>query len=175
MNGTAHRLFAVSVQIAVGAGLHEPVWQVVVGIPFAVAFAAGPTSPDLDDTKSWKKMDRWLPDEWLGEGGPMQHRGLLHWWGIPALVGLFVYLYAMNTPITWAAWAVIAGWGSHVVSDCIFGKSGYGTQKGIPLLPWWAHIGFGFKSNGYVQHLVIVPISASVVCGTVWWAMGMPV
>jgi hypothetical protein len=170
VNGTAHRFFAVAVQVAAGTGLHEPWWQVVAGVPFAVAFSAGPTSPDLDDTRTWKKLDRWIPDEWLGEGGPMQHRGLLHWWGIPALVGLLIYLVAMGTPITWAAWAVVVGWGSHIVADGVFGQCGFGTRRGVPLGPWWAHVGLGFKSNGFVQHVVILPVSA----GIVWWALGMP-
>jgi hypothetical protein len=170
MNGTAHRFFAVAVQVASGTSLNEPWWQVVAGIPFAVAFSAGPTSPDLDDTRTWKKLDRWIPDEWLGDGGPMQHRGLLHWWGLPAVVGLLISLFAAETPITWAAWAVVVGWASHIVADAVFGQRGYGTQRGVPLLPWWSHIGCGFKSNGYVQHLVILPVSA----GIIWWALGTP-
>jgi LexA-binding, inner membrane-associated putative hydrolase len=170
VNGTAHRVFAVAVQIAAGSALHEPLWQVIAGIPFAVAFSAGPTSPDLDDTRTWKQLDRWIPDEWLGDGGPMQHRGLLHWWGIPALVAMLIDLLAPATPITWAAWAVVVGWTSHIVADCVFGQCGYGTRTGVPVLPWWAHVGLGFKSNGLVQHLVVVPVSA----GIVWWAFGMP-
>ena len=39
---------------------------------------------NADQIAEWKTVDRWVPDEWLGHDGPLQHRGITHWWGIPA-------------------------------------------------------------------------------------------
>jgi hypothetical protein len=71
MDGSMHRRFAASASLAVSAASGTPAWQTAAAAVIATATPAGWTSPDAD--QSWLN---WLP------GG---HRGLLHWWGLPAL------------------------------------------------------------------------------------------
>jgi hypothetical protein len=166
MMGTGHRLTAAAGWMATAAHLGLPGWQVAAGIPVAVAFSAGPTSPDVDNTRVWKKLDKWIPDEVLGDGGPLGHRELLHWWGLPAIVA--VVLQAVGGP--WYAWAAVLGWASHLAGDLVFGQAGYGTPQGIPLGPWWWHLGLGLKCGGLTER-ALVPVAAAAV---VWWAAGTP-
>jgi uncharacterized metal-binding protein len=170
MNGNAHRGAALAIQVAAGTAMHEHPWQIVAGIPFAVAFSAGPTSPDIDDTRTWKKLDKWVPDEWLGFGGPLQHRGLMHWVGWPVIGALLIRAFMAGSPVAFLAWAVVIGVGSHVASDVMFGQRGYGTQRGVPLLLWTCHVGVGRKSDGVLQHLVLWPVCLALI----WWSVGMP-
>ena len=74
MDGSTHRLFAASVSLAVSTSYAQPAWQAVAAAVIATASAAGWTSPDAD--QSWLA---WVP------GG---HRGLTHWWGLPAAAAI---------------------------------------------------------------------------------------
>ena len=170
MNGNAHRLFGAASWVTVSATMGLPGWQTAAGVIPAVAFSAGPTSPDIDNTRTWKRLDRWIPDELLGDGGPLGHRQFLHWIGLPIIGAWVVWHFAAGTPLTWAAYAAIVGWASHIVSDAVYGQGGYGTAQGVPLGPWFWHFGLGFKSDGLAQHLTILPISL----GMVWVALGHP-
>jgi hypothetical protein len=55
---------------------HQPAWVAVGSACLASVTAGGIASPDVDQFRVWRALDRWLPDEWLGEGGPLQHRGI---------------------------------------------------------------------------------------------------
>lgn len=169
MNGPDHRMAAAATWVAVSIATWGPTWQTLAGIPIAVLFSAGRTSPDIDNTRGWKTLDRWIPDEWLGAGGPLGHRRLMHWWGIPAAAAALTWLL-MPAPLAWAAYAGIIGWASHLAFDAIFGKAGYGTPRGIPVGPWFWHIGAGLKSDGRAQHLTLIPILTIMV----WVACGHP-
>jgi membrane-bound metal-dependent hydrolase YbcI (DUF457 family) len=129
MDGSTHRLFAASTSLAVSTSFGSPLWQGVAAAVIATASSAGWTSPDAD--QSWL---RWAP------GG---HRGLTHWWGLPALlaVGTLVFI---PPEAAWAVWALLLGWGSHLVGDFVFGE----RPAGIPMAPWWAYAGLGFNSGG---------------------------
>jgi hypothetical protein len=164
MMGTSHRVVAAGAWLVTATEVGLPTWQVAAGVVPAVAFSAGPTSCDVDNTKTWKRLDRWLPDEWLGEGGPLQHRGFLHWWGLPVAVALVLYL----TDGPWYAWAAVLGWGSHLAADGLCGKAGFGTGRGIPFGPWWWHVGAGFRCGGLVEK-TLVPVGALAVA---WWLAG---
>lgn len=143
----------------------------------AVPMSAGKHSPDIDQFKDpWDRLDNMVPDELLGFGGPMRHRGISHWWGIPAVVSFAVWWVCHQVPlpvavvIVLAAWVPLAGVWSHLLSDFVVGAR-YGGGKrpeaddpggawnaksaldaddsprgpGIPLMPWWCHVGLGYK------------------------------
>jgi membrane-bound metal-dependent hydrolase YbcI (DUF457 family) len=125
-------------------------------IATATATAGGKLSCDVDNQSWWKTLDRWLPDEILGNGGPMQHRGLAHWWGIPAALAVAVYLGRFPAELAPVALGVVTGWGSHIAGDLMFGRGNarYGLKRGVPLLPWGWHVGLGLKADGWTEHAV---------------------
>lgn len=135
MDGTTHRLFAASVSLAVSTSLGQPGWQTAAAAVIATASAAGWTSPDAD--QSWLS---WVP------GG---HRGLTHWWGLPAIGAVATILF-VPPEASWAIWALLVGWSSHLVGDFVFGV----RPPGIPLAPWWAYTGLGFDSGGGIERVL---------------------
>jgi hypothetical protein len=153
---TAHYLAGFATGAALAMHAHQPAWVAVGSAGLAAVTAGGVLSPDVDQFKVWRALDRWLPDEWLGEGGPLQHRGLSHWWGIPAAVA--VWLYVSGGP--WWAWMLLAGWVSHLAADWAFGKRAWGRGPGIPFLPWWGHRGLGGDAGGLLERFVLVPVLA---------------
>jgi hypothetical protein len=88
----------------------------------------------------------------LGHGGPFRHRGLAHWWGLPVAAALGLAPLA-PPEWRWAAWAAIAGWSSHLLGDFFFGRPAVmqGRGPGIPLMPWWMHIGIGLDTGGQLE------------------------
>lgn len=170
MNGFGHRALGASAGVVWGHVAGLPLWQAAIVVPVAAAFSHGAISPDLDNTNRWRSWDRWTPDELLGHQGPMRHRGLLHWWGLH--LGLSVALWTGHLTLGWLPWwvlgAVLAGWWSHLLGDFIVGARGYGRGPGIPMLPWWAHWGLGFKCGGVVEALLTVAVPAAVG----WWMWG---
>jgi hypothetical protein len=170
MHGTQHRIVAAAAWPAVATAFTVPHWQVALGVIPAVAFSAGITSPDVDNARTWKKLDKWIPDEMLGAGGPLGHRELVHWWGIPALAALFLWWKDLG-PAEFALWAAVVGWGSHDAMDAPFGQGGYSIRPGIPVLPWgpW-RISLGFKSDGIASAILIWPIAG----GCWWYTLGHP-
>jgi hypothetical protein len=169
MMGHEHRLLAGSAWLAGSVTLALPWWQVVVGVPLAVAAA---NVPDVDDTRWWRKVDRALPDEDLGGCGPLNHRGLMHWWGLPAAIALALSLGASTDPnrlvtvLMVCAWAAVTGWGSHVVGDFVFGQRGRGVPRGVPLAPWGVHVGLGFDATGGLAAVTarLAPLAALIWC-----------
>jgi len=153
MNGTTHRLLGASSGVALGtvAGWGWP--QIVAAGWLATLTASGPTSPDLDQHRLWHLLDRLLPDEWLGRNGPLQHRGLAHWWGLPASAGALAWSSLPNRYV-WLAYALLAGWASHLVGDWFFGRPGQGRGPGIPFAPWWNHRGLGLAVGGILERVV---------------------
>lgn len=135
MDGSTHRLFASSASLAVSTAAGTPAWQAALGAVIATSSAAGWTSPDAD--QSWL---RWAP------GG---HRGLTHWWGLPALAAVATLVF-VPPEAAWAVWALLIGWTSHLVGDFVFGV----RPPGIPMAPWWAYAGLGFDSGGPVERVL---------------------
>lgn len=151
-----HHLFGATAALAV---VHwaPPVTGAIATAAYvatATATAGGKLSPDVDNQPWWKTLDRWLPDELLGNGGPMQHRGLAHWWGIPAALAVAVLVGLVPAVAVPAAWGAVTGWGSHILGDLVFGKANprFGLKKGVPLLPWGWHVGLGLKADGWTEH-----------------------
>lgn len=150
----------------------------------AVLAALAAPLPDVDCRRWWQRTDRVVPDEALGHGGPMRHRGLTHWWGVPA--ALAAALPVTGLPVaggdaSWVAWALLAGWSSHLAGDFVFGKAcpRQGRGPGIPLAPWWAHHGVGLDTGGAVEAVtrwcVLVPALVWVAGVGAGWATAWPV
>ncbi len=122
MDGVPHRVFAAGSWLLLSAATHRSGHDALAGLVGSQLMASGKTSPDLDHAF---------------EGEILGHRRLLHWWGWPVLALAF-------TPLPFS---VFWGWFSHIVADFIFGKAGYGRDKGVPMLLWFGHAGLGLKSG----------------------------
>lgn len=101
----------------------------------AVPMAGGKMSPDLDAFGCWKRVDRMVPDEWLLFGGPMRHRGILHWWGLPAAATWGLWWACTHLPLAAAVlllvvcWPPVAGVWSHLLSDFFVGARYAGGKR----------------------------------------------
>jgi hypothetical protein len=154
--GATHRLLGASSGAAWASQQHLTAPQATIGIALAVLTSAGHTSPDVDQSWLWHRADQVLPDELLGRGGPMQHRGLMHWWGLPLAAALAVATL-LPSAAGWAVGAALAGWVSHLVGDLLFGKPDVRSSRGpgIPLMPWWCHVGLGIGVDGVLERIVV--------------------
>lgn len=155
MKGTTHYLFGACSGVALGsaAGWEWP--QIVAAGWLATLTAGGRLSPDVDQHWAWTFVDRLVPDEWLGNNGPLQHRGLSHWWGLP-LAGFSVAWSMLPAAWAWVAYALLTGWSSHLAGDYLFGRAGAGRRAGIPFAPWWNHRGIGLAVGGVLERVFAV-------------------
>jgi hypothetical protein len=158
MQRATHHLLGASAGLGLAAVSGWPAWQAGAAAGLAALTAGGPFSPDADAYRWWRLADRWLPDEVLGHGGPLGHRRLSHWWGVPALAGAVVLSAAAVHPgwPWWVAWALLGGWASHLLGDWLFGRASpyEGRGAGIPLAPWWGHSGVGLDVGGPLEAAV---------------------
>jgi len=158
--GTHHAGGAVAGLTVAGAALAAGAspWPALAVAVTATATGGGRLSPDVDQYRAWRRLDRWLPDELLGAGGPLQHRGISHWWGTAlALPVVLAGLLALVVPVGWV-WpvpaGVAAGWASHLALDYVFGatvRTPEGcviVRAGVPAAPWWSHRGVHWPSGG---------------------------
>lgn len=135
-----------------GYAAHQGLPPAQAATSAALAAAIAPL-PDIDARRWWRSTDRAVPDEALGHGGPLRHRGLTHWWGLPALASLPLAVFGLRVngiDVTWAGWALLVGVVSHLVGDFLFGKRcpQEGRGPGIPIAPWWRHVGVGLDTGG---------------------------
>lgn len=174
-----HRLFGAYAGAGLAYATHQPLPAVVAAAGIAALFAGGRLSPDVDQFKGWRRLDKWLPDELLGHGGPLGHRRLSHWWGIPAAAGAALFAaHAVAPGPGWLVWvwlaavAALAGWVSHLAADWVFGKACWqdGRGPGIPLAPWWAHHGLGLDSGGATEMVMRWALSVAPVA-LIWRAL----
>jgi membrane-bound metal-dependent hydrolase YbcI (DUF457 family) len=184
VNKESHQVLGAVSGVTLG---HLASWQlpqsIVAGVVASVT-AAGILSPDCDQYNAWKRWFRWvwrlfgyavaaLPIWPSGRSGdPTQHRGITHWWGVPALWSLAVLALerAVPGPFWWLAWTGIVGWTSHLLGDAVHGRQFHGQDgHGVPLAPWWKHVGAGvtwrgeakaLKSSGWTERWVTVPVVA---------------
>jgi LexA-binding, inner membrane-associated putative hydrolase len=163
VNHRHHVLVGAAAGLGYAAMHGMPGWQCLVSA--GLAGVAGPL-PDIDNHRWWKRLDRVLPDEWLGHGGPLQHRGLTHWWALPAVAWVAV---AQGQPGAWWLFAVLAGWFSHLAGDLLFGEADRYAHRGagIAVGPWFWYVGLGLKSGGLSEG-VLAPVIAMAATG---WAM----
>jgi membrane-bound metal-dependent hydrolase YbcI (DUF457 family) len=155
MMSTTHRLTGAAAGLAVTSAAGASLTHTVVTTAIAAVTAGGATSPDLDLRRGWRTADALLPDELAGHGGPFRHRGLAHWWGLPLIAG---FLAVRTVPLQgqWLVGAALIGWCSHLVGDFFFGKANRyaGRGPGIPLAPWWWHVGLGLDTGGRLEAIV---------------------
>lgn len=151
MLATTHRLTGAAAGLAVATAASADPARTLVTVAVAAVTAAGATSPDIDLRGSWRLVDKVLPDEWLGHGGPFRHRGLAHWWGLP--VAAWWASSLLPAAWRWLAVAALVGWASHLVGDFVFGQANrrQGRGPGVPLAPWWWHIGIGLDTGGILE------------------------
>lgn len=151
----------------------------------AARFAGGRWSPDMDQCGPWRTflgrpIVRWFHDR-FEHGGPGRHRGLSHWWALPVAASVPVQLVPRDGALSvlwWLLMACLAGWASHLLTDAVWGAKGYGRNAGIPVLPWWCHVGIGLKSDGWTslafEH-VVFPVAGGALFwmivrpGVAWW------
>lgn len=160
MNGHTHRAFAAVAVLSLGHATHYPTAAVITATAAALVTAGGVLSPDVDQFKAWRAADALLPDEEIG--GPLGHRQLTHWWGIPAAATFLAWPAVSVAPLWVQVLAVgaLLGWCSHLAGDFLFGAGGYGRGKGIPLAPWGWHVGLGVPNDSWVARtfgVLLVP------------------
>lgn len=180
MNTRAHLAVGQATIVAAATLTHpHPGWQVAAqllpAMAGALATSGGHTSPDVDNQGWWKAMDRRLPDEWFGHGGPLQHRGLLHWWGLPTLAWWAWHTGHITAtgPLAALATGAWLAWCSHLAADALVGEEGPGHGRGIPVLPWWGHVGAGIPNDSWRARTIaaLVAVAAAL---TVWHSYGLP-
>lgn len=157
--GNSHRVTAAASWVTASTVAGMPLWQAAAGVVPAVAFSAGITSPDIDNTRTFRRLV-----DWTNTHDVLGHRRLMHWWGLPAAVAG----YAQSSGAPWVVWAAILGWASHVVADCLVGRRGYGTPEGVPLAPWWFHVGAGLKCGGIGERVLVVAAAVGAAAVVVW-------
>jgi membrane-bound metal-dependent hydrolase YbcI (DUF457 family) len=173
MMGPGHALTGLSAGIAYVAATNPPAWQAPIVIGVTALTAGGPLSPDVDHTPAWRILDRLLPDELLGDGGPLQHRGISHWWAVPAASGLALWWFAPAW--AWLAASVVLGWTTHLAGDALFGRACPGVRgPGIPLFGWTGHLGLGLDVDGALEHAVVWAWPLVLAWQTAWYLTGTP-
>src|SRR3954469_3765438 len=115
----AHRLVGFATGAALAASTGHSAWAAVGSGLLAEVTAAGRTSPDIDQYKVWHR--------WVGDSGLARHRGITHWWGLPAAAAL--WLHSVGAP--WGVWMLVAGWFSHLAADWFFGQRSRGRGPGV--------------------------------------------
>jgi membrane-bound metal-dependent hydrolase YbcI (DUF457 family) len=163
VNRATHRLAGAVAGLGVGLVEGWEPGRAVLGVGLSVLVSGGVLSPDMDQYGWWRFLDRWVPDEVLGRGGPLQHRGITHWWGLPVLV--LVWLVVVGPGLLWPVLALLAGWGAHLVGDLLYGAEGPGRGPGIPMGLWWGHRGVGWHSGGRGEVWVARPVLVVLVVG----------
>jgi hypothetical protein len=145
-----HRRVALALSLTAAHYVALPPLGVAVAAATAWAAGSGPASPDADNTPDAHDFDTAVPDEWLGNGGPLGHRRLAHWWGIPAAAWWWWHDQPLIAPaeLGWACTGLWQGWVSHLLADFIWGRAARGRGPGIPFAPWWWHWGAGLNPKG---------------------------
>lgn len=144
---TTHRLAGAWTGALYGWHTGLPMWACAATAGAATLTSAGVLSPDVDQFKAWRRVDRWTPDELFGWGGPMKHRGLTHWPGWPVLA-IHLLQGQPSSMLSVAVWALVLGWASHLLLDFIWGRAFGDRGCGVPLLGWTGYVGLGLDAGG---------------------------
>lgn len=165
VKGATHRALGTVLGLGYGTAAGLPIAGVIGCGLLAPLTAAGPLSPDIDLQRSWRLTDRSTPDELLGRRGPLQHRGITHWWGLALAVTLLWWTAlapladgGRGSLLAHGAGALLAGWWSHLAGDLVFGRADVrsGRGPGIPVMPWWAHVGVTLRVGGALERAALV-------------------
>jgi hypothetical protein len=169
-------------QASIWAGM--PIRDALALAAVSTITGGGELSPDVDQRKWFRTLDRWLPDEWLGGGGPLQHRGVTHWTAWPPILAIgWAVAIAFGPPILgrfwWIGYGVALGWASHAILDALYGHAVHTPEgmivvrRGVPTMPWWRHragiwtsSGIGSQTAGIVLTLVAAGQAWLIVTGS---------
>jgi hypothetical protein len=143
--GETHRVFAATAAMSLAIHQGTSWWMAGASTALAVAVTSGPMSPDVDQYRPWRCFDSYVPDEALGAGGPLKHRGITHWWGLPLLAWLAISHWGTGN-MTWIGYSLVYGWAAHLAADFVFGR--------IPMVLWFMPIGIELKTGGKVEALL---------------------
>mgnify|MGYP000231549376 CR=1 FL=1 len=134
-HGAVASLFAYQALPPIGSPIARVALTLALGLATAPT-SGGRWSPDCDQFARWKKWDRRIPDELLGfGGGPLRHRGLSHWWGLPAAVTWALAWACQHLPLLLALLLLVLtgpqllGWWSHLWSDLWIGGQYLGGKR----------------------------------------------
>jgi hypothetical protein len=134
-----------------------------LGVRYERRVGPGPAMLALRSAwRGWAWLVTRLP-WWRAEAGrhgdPAQHRGITHSWTAPVAAELVLALAMGVGQVAgwqvpwWPAWAALVGWWSHLAGDLVHGRQVWGQDgHGVPLAPWWDHVGAGLKSSGWTAH-----------------------
>lgn len=150
MMGPQHRLLGAFAGAGVASAAGLP-WSMVAltGI-VATTTAHGAASPDMDQTGTWRALTRWAP------AALRKHRGLTHWWALPAAAWWAVG-HHLPAAAHWPAYALLIGWASHLLGDALFGR--------IELWPGGPDFGLGLDTDGWLERHVA---RAAILAGLAW-------
>jgi len=154
MMAPTHHLLGASFGLSAGIALTLSPAEIILSTGIAALTGGGILSPDIDQFHVWRFVRHIVPLRFLGKGGPLQHRGITHYWVFPILLGAYSFLLLF--PLHIIALSIAIGWLSHLFGDWLFGKASPYDHRGpgIPLMPWWAHHGVGLKVDGRLEHAV---------------------
>jgi membrane-bound metal-dependent hydrolase YbcI (DUF457 family) len=148
-----HRLAGTWSGALYGWHIGLPWWACVGTAAAATLTSAGILSPDADQFKGWRRVDKYAPDELLGWGGPLKHRGITHWPALPVAAAYALHAATLSTWLTLLLWALIIGWVSHLLLDFVWGRAFGDRGRGVPLLGWTGYVGLGLDAGGVTEWL----------------------
>lgn len=135
MMGPSHLLLGAVAGATYAAAVASPTSVVILSAIAATAVAHGPSSPDMDQTDTWRAI---VPPRLR------THRfGASHWFGWPLLVWLFL-IPNLDPEARTLAVPLLIGWTSHLIGDLPFGR--------LALFPWGGpKFGFRLKTDGWIE------------------------
>lgn len=163
MNRLGHQTGAVAAALTVATVTGMPATHTAV---FTAAAAATSTLPDIDQTKPWRLLDRIVPDELLGAGGPLDHRGASHWWGWPAAA--FYATWSLTGMPGAVVHGLVFGVAAHIVLDAGWGR------PGVPVAPWWWYAGVSARNDSLSAVLATAVFAVVSAWLTVTLALNLP-
>lgn len=154
-----HYAAGASLGLAVGqVGVWTSGWSTADVLLLAAMATWSAPGMDVDQRAFWRSLDRRVPDEWLGGGGPLSHRGVTHSaLGPPAMLVGWLALLAHVPALAGAWWlgvGVSTGWASHWIMDYLYGhavrtpEGAVVVRRGVPTLLWYGRVGGIWTSGG---------------------------
>ena len=136
MMGPTHRVTGALAGASLASASAQPWHMIAMTALVATATSHGWSSPDMDLTRPWRAT--------IARTGAGEHRyGLSHWWGLPVAAAAAAHTY-LPPGGRWVAYALIAGWASHLIGDLVFGH--------LALYPWGGpRVGLGIDTGGFIE------------------------
>ena len=123
----------------------------------------------MDQYRGWRRLDRWVPDELLGAGGPLQHRGLTTG-GACRRSSLLPPLLPGPCSGWRGAWWSAGSATCSGTSPSAAPTRSRGRGPGIPVWPWWGHVGVGLDTGGWLEGLTAGLVLPAALVWQAWGA-----